>query len=95
MFRLSTNSSKINIFTQNKHDYELALKNCGSKTKLVYKTTDETSDVLVCNRRRNRARKIPWFMPPYNMAIAIKLGKEFFSLLKKNFPPVEQPIQNI
>ena len=41
MFRLSTNSSDINIFTQSSHDYEQAQKNCGWKTKLDFKTADE------------------------------------------------------
>ena len=45
MFRLSTNSSDINIFTQSKHDYELSLKNSGYKIKLVYKNTDEISNI--------------------------------------------------
>ena len=53
------------------------------KAKLVYKTTNETSDV--CNRKRNRAKKILWFTPSYNMAVANKLGKQFFEFLK-NFP---------
>ena len=56
----------------------MALKNSGY--------LDQTLDV--CNRRNNRARKISWYMPPYNMAIANKLGKEFFRLLKKNFHPL-------
>ena len=60
MFRLSTNS--FNIFTQNKHNYELALKNSGYKAKITYKTMAETSDVH--NRRNNRIRKIVWFIPP-------------------------------
>lgn len=42
----------------------------------------------------NRAKKILWFMLSYNMAIANKLGKEFFRLLK-NFPPWNNFIQNI
>ena len=70
------------ILTQNKNDNEVALKNSGYKAKLIYKTMDETSDV--CNRRCNWARKI-WFIPPYDIAIANKSGKEFFRLLKKNF----------
>ena len=45
IFELSTHSSDINIFTQSRHDYKLALKNSGYKTKLVYKTIDETFNV--------------------------------------------------
>ena len=52
MFRLSTNSSNINIFIQSKHDYEMALKNSGYKTKLICKPMD------VRNRWNNRAKKI-------------------------------------
>ena len=63
MFRFSTNFSNIDIFTQNKCDYEMALKNSCSKTKLVYETMDETVDVH--NRKNSRARKILWFMLQY------------------------------
>ena len=34
MVRLSTNSSIINIFTQNKHEYNVVLNNSGYKAKL-------------------------------------------------------------
>ena len=63
----------------------MALKNSGYKPKLVHKTMDETLDVR--NKRNNRTKKILWFTPPSNMALTNKLGKEFFRLLKKNFPP--------
>ena len=33
LFRLSTNSSVINIFTLRKHDYEVSLKNSGYKNQ--------------------------------------------------------------
>ena len=35
MFRLSTDSSNIDIFTENKYDNEKTRKNCGYKAKLV------------------------------------------------------------
>ena len=79
MLQLSTNSSNIDIFTQNKYKYEAALKNTGYKAKLVYKCRDETADV---HDRNNRTRKILWFPPPYNMTIANKIGKKFFRFLK-------------
>ena len=37
-------------------------------------------------KRRNKPRKILWFNPPYNMEVVNDLGKEFFKLLKRNFP---------
>ena len=62
MIRLSTNSSNENIFTQNKQDYEIALKNSGYKEKLIYKSRDDNTNIL--NRSNNRKRKILWFLPP-------------------------------
>ena len=38
--RLSINSSNCDIYTENKHEYEAALKNGGHKTKLVYKSRE-------------------------------------------------------
>ena len=86
MFRLSTNSSDTNI-TQSNQDYELTLNNNGYKTKLVYKTTGETSNVR--NRGRDRVMKILCFTPPYNVAVAKKSRKEFFRSLKKNCSPTK------
>ena len=54
MARLSSYYSNINSFTQNKHEYETALKNSGYKAKLVYKSRDEAADV---RNRKNRPRK--------------------------------------
>ena len=72
LFRLSTKSSGINIFTQSKHAYELTLKkNSGYKTKLVSKTIDETSNLR--NKGKNWLRKILWFTPPYDMAVTNNL----------------------
>ena len=70
-------------------------KNCGYKTKIVYKTTDEISDVH--DWGMNRTRKILWFTLPYNMAVANKLTKKFFKLLEKNSPTPSNNlnIQNI
>ena len=55
---------------------KVGAKNRGYKAKIVYKTTDETS--VVRNRRSNSAKKISWFTPTYDMAVANKLGKIFF-----------------
>ena len=71
MVRLSTNSSK-HIFTKIKHKYKAVLKNIRYKTKLVDKSMDQVVDL---HNRNNRARKIGWFIPSYNMAIANKVGK--------------------
>ena len=68
------------VFMQNKHKYEMVLKTCGYKVKLIYKTMDETLDI--CNWRIDMTRKILWFIPLFSD----KLEKEFLRLSKKNFP---------
>ena len=84
MFRRSSKSSNINIFTQNKHDYVMILKNSSYKAKSVHKNMNEKLNVH--NKTNNRTRKMLWFRPPYNIAMVNKLEKEFFRILKKNFP---------
>ena len=81
--RLSTNSSNKDILERNGQVYEKALKNGGYGVKLVYKDNREGNDT---KKRRNRPRKTLWFNPPYNMEVVNNLGKEFFKLLKRNFP---------
>ena len=83
MVRLSINSSKRDIFTKNKYEYEATFTNYGYKTKLVYRFREEVVDL---RNRNNRARKILWYKPSYNMDQANKIGKLFFRLLKENFP---------
>ena len=78
---LSNNSSNKEIFERSKQEYEEALKNDGYRIKLEYR--DEESNT---QKRRNRPRKILWFNPPYNMEVVNNLGKEFFKLLKGDFP---------
>ena len=77
--RLSTNSSNKEIFERSKQEYEEALKN---GVKLEYKDREKNNT----QERRNRPRKILRFNPPYNMEVVNNFGKEFFKLLKRNFP---------
>ena len=86
MFRLSSNSSDINIFTQSKHDYELALKKTVI-TKPNLSIKPQMKQPMYVVEGENKPRKILRFSPPYNKAVANKLGKKFFELLKKNCLP--------
>ena len=36
---------------------------------------------------RQRRRKVIWFNPPYNNRVFTNIGKAFFHLLRKHFPP--------
>ena len=85
MTQQSTNSSNIDIFTQNKNDWEIALKNGGYKTNLIYKTRNECSDKQ--NGKSNHKRGILWFNPPFNMYLANNIVKDFFKILWNNFSP--------
>ena len=60
-----------------------------------------TSNILFCtikplqssphrgnsNDKKKRKRNIIWFNPPFSENVATNIGKEFFSLLSKHFPP--------
>ena len=87
--RLSNNSNK-EIFERSKQEYEEALKDGGYRIKLEYRDREGSNR----QKRRNRPRKIIWFNPPYNMEVVNNLGKEFFKLLKRNFPS-ENPLHKI
>ena len=80
--RLSNNSSNKEIFEQSKQEYEEALKNDGYRINLEYRDREEGDT----QKRRNRPRKFLWFNPPYKIEVVNNLGKEFFKLLKRNFP---------
>ena len=80
--RLSNNSPNKEIFEWSKQEYEEALKNDGYRINLEYRGREESNT----QKRRNRPRKILWFNHPYNMEEVKNLGKEFFKLLKRNFP---------
>ena len=84
--RLSNNSSDKEILKRSKQEYEEALKDDGYRINLEYRDREESNT----QKRRNRPRKILWFNPPYNMEVVNNLGKEFFKLLKRNFPSVSQ-----
>ncbi len=42
------------------------------------------------NKRKKRSRNITWFNPPYSSNITTNIGKQFFKLLDKCFPPGHQ-----
>ena len=73
MIRLLTNSSDEDIFTQNKQSYEIALKLMDIKKNSCIKSRED--DTNIQNRSNNRKGKILWFIPPYNMTVATKIGR--------------------
>ena len=65
--------------------YREGLKNSGFRDELSYvepKISEERN-----NEKRKWKRKIIWFNPPYSKNVNTNIGKIFFKLLHKHFPP--------
>ena len=89
--RLSKKSHSLQEFNKTIPKYQLALEKSGYRKKLTYvkekqKQTDQFNSTSI-NRSRNRTRKIIWFNPPFNDEDNTNIGKQFFILLNKHFPP--------
>ena len=80
--RISKNSCNKDEFEKAFIPYKKALKQSGYIDNLDYIT-----DHSKTNNRRSRRRNITWFNPPYSTNVSTKIGKEFFKLLDKHFPP--------
>ena len=88
--RLTSISCNKNVFDRNIGIYNTALKNSGFDQTLTYDEQDEpTSDSVneESNQTRKRKRNIIWYNPPYSMSVKTNVGKIFFKLLRKHFPP--------
>ena len=88
--RLTSISCNKNVFDRNIGIYNTALKNSGFDQALTYDEQDEpTSDSVneESNQTRKRKRNIIWYNPPYSMNVKRNIGKIFFKLLRKYFPP--------
>ena len=88
--RLTSISCNKNVFDRNIGIYNTALKNNGFDQILTYDEQNEpTSDSVneESNQRRKRKRNIIWYNPPYSMNVKANVGKIFFKLLRKQFPP--------
>ena len=78
--RLSNLSCNEDEFIKTLDEYQNVLKNSGYKDKLFY---------TPCNQRnrRQRNRKIIWYNPPFDLQVKTNIGKTFFQILDRNFPP--------
>ena len=84
--RLSQLSSSKDIFYETAPYYEQRLASCGYNEKLTYQQQGENIENIK-NIRKNRKRNIIWFNPPYSKSLKTNIGKYFFRLLNKHFPP--------
>ena len=66
------------------------MKSSSFDQTLAYDEQDErTSDSVneKSNQTRKRKQNIIWYNPPYYMNVKSNVGKIFFKLLQKDFPP--------
>ena len=77
--RLSVISSSEAVFEQSKGYYQEALKNSGHTHELKYQPPQPRG-------RRNRARNIIWYNPPYSKKVKTNIGRKFLHLLDTHFP---------
>ena len=79
--RLSDISSDAEVFNKLKHVYEKSLKENGYTYNMVFIPNNQQK------KKRARKRNIIWFNPPYNISVKNNIGKIFFNLIQKHFPP--------
>jgi hypothetical protein len=77
--RLSEISSCEEVFNNAKPLYQEALKKSGYNHELKYEEQEE-------GNRRNRARKIIWYNPPYSNNVQTSIGHAFLKIIKEQFP---------
>lgn len=80
--RLSMLSSNEQVFNQESAIYNEGLRLAGYNEKVKY--IPENIDQQPKRRRR---RKIIYFLPPWNDAVATPIGRNLFELMKKHFKP--------
>ena len=80
--RISKISCDVDAFNRSLPVYEQALEQNGHKIQPL-------SFERAAGRKkfRQRRRKVIWFNPPYNNRVSTNIGKSFFYLLRKPFPP--------
>ena len=85
--RISNISSNEDIFNEAIPPYQEALNKSGYNYQLKFNQQSSQSEV---KNTRKRSRKITWFNPPYSENVATNIGRNFFKLIDKCFPPGHQ-----
>ena len=81
--RLSNISSNKKIFDEASPPYQEALQKSGYNYKLKHEPLNKQGS----NSNRKRTRNVTWFNPPYSENVATNIGRKFFHLLDRSFPP--------
>ena len=88
--RLRNMSCNKNVFDRNVGIYQAALKNNGFDGKITYNDQSEQAynvNIEEANQATKRKRAVIWHNPPYSVNVKTDIGKTFFKLLQKHFPP--------
>ena len=80
--RISDISCNVDAFNRSLPVYEKALKQSGHKIQPL-----PFERAAGRKKLQKRRRKVIWFNPPYNNRVSTNIGKAFFHLLRKHFPP--------
>ena len=81
--RISDISCNEEEFDKAKAPYSEALKKSGYSHELKFQENPPATSSTTRRRRRN----VLWFNPPYNGNVKTDIGRKFFKLLHKHFPP--------
>ena len=81
--RLSNISSNEETFNESAQPYQEALRKSGYDYNLKFTPHTQMNQ----RNKRKRGRNITWFNPPYSDNVQTNIGKKFFNLLDKCFPP--------
>jgi 23S rRNA G2445 N2-methylase RlmL len=80
--RICDISSSKEVFLEAIQSYQVELKKCGYKDKLVWMEECDSQQ----KKKRSRSKKVIWFNPPYGINVKTNVGEFFFELIDKHFP---------
>ena len=81
--RLSTLSCSEDAFLSEAPVYQAALKTAGYDEQLQFKKCNSVQP------KKNRARKVIWFNPPFSQTVRTNVGAKFLGLVDKHFKNTE------
>ena len=77
--RISNISSDEEVFNKSAPYYTNALKQAGHVNGISYRPDTGS-------KRKNRPRKIIWFVPPYSKSVSTNVARTFLNIVRKHFP---------
>ena len=80
--RLSNISSNKELLDEVSPPYQKALQKSGYNYKLKYEPQNKQR-----NNKQRSTRNVTWFNPTYSENVATNIGRKFFHLIDRSFPP--------